>query len=533
MPATYAQALVHAARTRPRGLAYTFADQAVSWAELYARARARAVGLRAHSIAAGDRVVLLLPAGLELVAMFAAVSLLGGVPAVLNPGLPAATALARARRLRPRLVVAATMQPGLAAADPSLPLAQAEELPRDGDLPAEPPVPDPHDVALLQMTSGTTGEPRAVQLSHRAITAWQRLFSEVYAIGEDDVLCGWAPPWHVMGLLRFVVLPPFHGCPSHLVPPAVSSLGDWLETLARVGATLTSATDFSLRHALRLVDPSSLDLRRLRLIASGGEPMRLSTLCEFEERVGLPGVVRPAYGLAEATMGVTSVRRGEVLRSDDAGNVSCGRPLVGVELRILDEHGKAVPPGARGEIVLRSPTLFSGYFEAEDETRQVLRDGWLYTGDCGRLDEGGELFVVGRQRLLIKHAGAAFAPREIEEAVDAVPGVVRSAALGLARGDGREQIVVAAEVTAEVTTEVTTDIGATASDSAARLAAQVARAVRDSIGVPPAEVLLLRRGTLPATETGKLRHAVFRQRLLQGELTARELVLGRPDGWTG
>ena len=256
------------------------------------------------------------------------------------------------------------------AAWKSSPSRRSPVPPTSPPTPLTPPDVEPEDPAFLQLTSGTTGEPRFAVLSHRALTAWRRQAVGPLLPTPDDVLAGWVPPWHVMGLMRFVWLPVVCGGEVHLVAPSVRTLGSWLETAARVRATFTSASDFALRMAVRVVGRRTLDLGSLRWVATGGEPVRATTIRGFEAKFDLPGIVRPAYGLAEATLAVTGVRPGEPLAVDAAGNVSCGRPLPGAELRIVDEHGACSPSGELGEIQIRTRALFSGYFdEAPGDSR--------------------------------------------------------------------------------------------------------------------------------------------------------------------
>ena len=254
---------------------------------------------------------------------------------------------------------------------------------------------------------------------------------EMLGIGPRDVLVSWVPPWHDLGLLRFVLGPVFFGAPCHLVPPAIRTLPLWLRTASEVRATLLGAPDFAWRLATRLVDPAGLDLSSLRYSTNGGEPVRRSTILAFEERFGVPGVIRPGYGLAEATLGVTGLRPGEALRVDDRGHVSCGRPFPGVEVRIAEDGTDGV-----GEILVRGAAVFAGYFDQPTESAEILRGGWLHTGDAGRLDADGHLYVLGRRRAMLKRGGAPLAPREVEEAAAGLPGLRLAAAVGLAGGAG-------------------------------------------------------------------------------------------------
>ncbi|MEO7973217.1 MAG: AMP-binding protein, partial [Thermoanaerobaculia bacterium] len=357
-------------------------------------------------------------------------------------------------------------------------------------------------------------------LSHRALAAWRRQADGPLLPGPADRMVGWVPPWHVMGLLRFLWLPVVCGGEVHLVPPAVRTLGDWLDTAARVRATLTSASDFALRASVRLVGERDLDLGSLRCVVTGGEPVRASTVRAFEQRFGLSGVVRPAYGLSEATLAVTCARPGEPLALDAAGNVSCGPPLPGVELRIVDENGQDRLRGVPGEIWVRAVSLFSGYFDASGRSG-LTADGWLATGDWGHLGPAGELFVLGRRRNLLKHGGSTFAPREFEEAAERVEGAGAAAAISLGQSGAEGDVLV---LVAEVS-----NLGRR---SAGELAYEMAAAVRGELGILPGEVILVRPGTLPRTDSGKLRHSELARRLATSTLERDCVLAGRLEGWS-
>ncbi|HYH46828.1 MAG TPA: AMP-binding protein, partial [Thermoanaerobaculia bacterium] len=360
-------------------------------------------------------------------------------------------------------------------------------------------------IAFLQPTSGTSGEARAAVVLQRQVIASLCATREMVGIGPADVLVSWVPPWHDLGLMRFVLGPVYFGAPCHLVQPAIRTLPQWLRTAAEVHATVLGAPDFAWRLATRLVDPQGLDLSAVRYATNGGEPVRQSTILAFEERFGVPGAIRPGYGLAEATLGVTGLRPGEPLRVDERGNVSCGRPMPGVEVRIAGSD--------TGEILVRGPAVFAGYFEAPEATAEALRDGWLHTGDIGRNDADGHLYVLGRKRALLKRGGAPLAPREVEEAVEGVPGLRVAAAVGLppAAGASTEEIAVVIE--------------ADPAADPARVAGAAAAAVEAALGFAPDRVIMLAPRTLPRTTNGKIRHGVLRQALIEGELEAQGAVL--------
>jgi acyl-CoA synthetase (AMP-forming)/AMP-acid ligase II len=327
-------------------------------------------------------------------------------------------------------------------------------------------------------------------IRHRNILACVRQSEHLAQPADDDVLVSWVPPWHDLGLVRFVIEPVARRIRCHIVPPAVRTLGQWLTTISEVGASCSAAPDFAYRLAARIVDPATVSLSTLRLSVNGGEPVRRSTIEEFERRFSLERVVAPAYGLGEATLGVATNRAGEELAVDERGNVACGRPYPGVEVRA--GRSAAEPE----EIRVRSDAVFAGYFDAPEETALKLRDGWLHTGDSGYQDEEGRLFVLGRRSGMIKRAGAVIAPRELEEAAQKAEGVRIAAAIGMASDEdpSAQRILVAVE---------SDSIDGRGAD---RLAAAVSSEVAQATGFAPDRVVVLAPRTIPRTENGKIRH---------------------------
>jgi fatty-acyl-CoA synthase len=512
---TLDEVLASRAAEAPDALAFTSGGESLTYRKLRTDAEAMAGGLFALGVQRGDRVALLLPAGLDFIRVFFALQRLAAVPCAFDPGAPPAISARRAARIRPRLaLIADSAENGLADAlgEAGLRGVDLEKVPRAA---AAPPSPALHEVihgddpAFLQPTSGTSGEPRVAVILQRNVLASLRAARDMLGIGPHDVLVSWVPPWHDLGLLRFTLGPVYFGSPCHLVPPAIRTLPLWLETASRVRATILGAPDFAYRLASRLVDARGLDLSALRYATNGGEPVRRSTLLGFEERFGVPGVLRPGYGLAEATLGVTCLRPGEPLRVDAHGNVSCGRPLPGVEVRIAPESTGV------GEILVRGSAVFAGYFEAEEASAEALRDGWLHTGDVGRLDSDGHLYVLGRKRALLKRGGAPLAPRELEEAAQAVPGLRVAAAVGLPPSPeaATEEIVIAVEADPAST------------PAPPRFAAVVASAIEGALGFAPDRVVVLAPRAIPRTPNGKIRHQALRDELIQGTLARRGAVL--------
>ncbi|HEY4098728.1 MAG TPA: AMP-binding protein [Baekduia sp.] len=455
-----------AARAREDGdrLAYDDGSEAITFAQLAGRAARRAGALRSMGVGVGDRVALVLPAGVPFAELFWAVQQLGAVSCAFNPATGAEALERRIAAITPRLIV----DEALLAAWPD----DAPAVPACAEIGTE-------DLAFIQPTSGTSGEPRGACVRHRNALAFLHAAGERGQVVHGDVMVAWVPPWHDFGLVRFVIGAVYHGASCHIVPPAIATIPRWLQTISRVGATVSGAPDFCFRLAARMVDPATVDLRSLRNMTNGGEPVRWSSIEAFESRFGVPGVVLPGYGLAECALGVAGTEPGEARAVDARGNVSHGLPLPGLEVRA------GVGVEEPGEILVRGDAVFAGYLDAPEDTAARLQDGWLHTGDSGYVDAGGRLYVLGRRQGMIKRGGAMIAPRELEEAAQGVDAVRVAAALAIA-----DSIVVVVEA-----------------DEADAVAAAVTRQVVAACGFAPDRVLVTGRGTIPRTENGKIRHA--------------------------
>jgi fatty-acyl-CoA synthase len=493
---TLGAVLAQRAVAQPDALAFAHDSERLTYGQLYEQSGAIADGLVRAGVRPGDRVALILPAGLDFARSFWAVQRAGAVSMAFNPYVPAATAVRRAMRVRPALTLVSQIDEDLAreASIAGLRCVALDDVPRVADdVPAA--NTDPESFAFFQPTSGTSGESRAVMIRQRNIMAVLRSYSGAYRVDASDVLVSWVPPWHDLGLVRFIIGTIYNGASCHIVTPSIQSIRQWMETIGRVGGTISGAPDFAYRLAARFVDPSTVELSSVRWMTNGGEPVRQSTIEAFETRFGRRGIVCPGYGLAEATLGVTFADPGRAIRVDDRGNVGCGKALPGVELKIEE-----------GEILVRGDGVFAGYFDAPEATAETLRDGWLHTGDIGHLDPDGELFILGRRRAMLKRGGAVLAPREIEEAAQNVESVRIAAAVGIARADAAtEEIVLAIELDPR------------AEDPEA-ITAAVAQEIQRVLGFAPDRVIVLQSRGIPRTYNGKIRHDALRQELERGML---------------
>ncbi|WP_171162914.1 AMP-binding protein [Streptomyces sp. I05A-00742] len=412
------------------------------------------------------------------------------------------------------------------------PLIPCSELVSHQGPPPAPAQCAPDDVAYLQFTSGTTGTPKAVTLTHRQImanaaVAWRTL-------GLDDgpaVVVHWLPLYHDMGLIS--TLGALAGGARLVLQPPEEFLArpdSWVDALSRYGATHTVAPNFAYGLAARSMTqrPRPLDLSALRMCGDGAEPIRLPNLDAFVEAGAVHGLraraITPMYGLAEATLAVAISPYDRPMARDrvsgtrlaaervaepvpagapDARELAvCGPPVPGVRIRITGDDGTELGPRRVGEVCLRGPSVMRGYWKAQGATAEVIRDGWLHTGDLGYLTEDG-LVVCGRIKDVIIAGGRNLYPEEYEHLSCEVDGVGQvCAAFGL---PDTERVVVVAEI-------------GRSGDDAAGLAGQVMTRLRERLGHAPDRVVIVPRQAIPRTSSGKTRRSRCRQLFFAGEL---------------
>jgi acyl-CoA synthetase (AMP-forming)/AMP-acid ligase II len=464
-----------------------------------------------------DRVVLVCPNGADFFFALYGVQLAGGVAVPLFPdsGPDRIADIARHCGASTVMLSSSLTAPSLAALE-RLTATTGLNVHTIGDSVDSPAdagwtTPDPNAIAYLQYTSGSTGNPKGVQLTHDNLMTNIRQMIAGFEITSDDVFVSWLPVSHDMGLILMTMAPLALAARLVLMPTSVGSIRNWMATMAKYRGTFTAAPDFAYRIALRTAPPpGTLDLSCVRVALNAAEPVRAATITAFESHFGLQPTVVPAYGLAEATVGVAGWRARTPFKTDKRGLVSVGRPFPDIEVEIRSDHGRAVP-GESGEIIVRSPAATSGYFRNPDATARLLdEDGAVHTGDIGYLDADGDLFFVGRTKSVIIQAGRTIAPQEIEETVDALDFVRRSAAVGIDRGGPEgEQAWVFLELRPGVAPQA---------DRWPDMVIEVVRAVRNRLGRRPGRVYLLRSQSIPTTHNGKVQHDRLRQTYLDGAL---------------
>jgi len=406
-----------------------------------------------------------------------------------------------------------------------------------------PPLPDvpthENDTALLQLTSGSTAQPKAVRITHRNLYA--NLTAMLHASRlrpERDVMISWLPLFHDMGMVGFLTVPMAAGLELVTVTPAdfLTRPMLWPELISRYRGTVTAAPNFAyamLGRRLARAEQGSLDLSSLRIALNGAEPIDPDAVAAFTAagaRFGLrPECVVAAYGMAETALGVSFApldtglevdtvdadaleldRRALPAASDGRRPVRrfplLGPPLPGLTARVVDARGSVLGNREVGTIQLRGESVAPGYLTMDGPLASQDADGWLDTGDQGYLVDG-TIVVCGRLKDVIIMGGRNIYPTDIERAAGAVEGVRAGnvVAVRLEAGIGvgvtrRESFVVAVE------SRLAGD-----ADAEVLIRKQVTAKVMDAVGVRPARVVVLSPGSLPKTPSGKLRRAATRE----------------------
>ncbi len=413
-----------------------------------------------------------------------------------------------------------------------------EDLSSGGGLPPAPTASE--DIALVQFTSGSTSEPRGVVLTHGNIMANARAIARKAKVTHRDRVISWMPLYHDMGLIGFLITALSYGTTLVLMSPQrfVSEPALWMRALSEHRATITGGPNFSYALSARVLeggDAGDVDLSSLRLALNGAEPVDPEAMDGFVKvgaEYGLkPEVPYPVYGLAEATLAVTFPQPGKRYRVDhvsrsaieekgtaspaqpgDEGTrslVSLGTPLESVTLRLVKEDGSEAGERELGEVCVSGPCVMRGYWGDDAATARCIKDGWLHTGDLGYL-AGGELYLVGRIKDMVIIGGRNLFPEDVERCAERVSGMRKgnAVAFGITTRRGRERLVLVGETRLSCP------------DAARETARAVSEAVREEIGVPVREVILVPAGTLPKTSSGKKRRFLCRELYLGERLQA-------------
>ena len=526
----------------------------ISYAALLKDARRVASGLVSRGLRPQQAVALMLPTGRAYLASFFGIMLAGGIPVPIYP--PARLAQIE-DHLRRHARILDNAQAAFIVTVPqakSVALLLREHVPSLTEIvtPEEldaAPLPllyraAADDIAFLQYTSGSTGDPKGVVLTHANLLANLRAMGPAFGVTSEDVFVSWLPLYHDMGLIGAWFGSLYFAMPLVLMSPLafLARPARWLQTISRHRGTLSAAPNFAYELCARKLDDADLkdvDLSSWRLALNGAEPVSPATLDAFAARFVPyrlnPEAITPVYGLAECSVGlafpplqrgsrIDAIRREAFTREeravpaadDDAEPMlvpACGRALPGHEIRIVDGAGSELPDRRVGRLQFRGPSATRGYYRNPEATKRLFQDGWLDSGDYAYLVEG-EVYLTGRVKDLIIRGGRNLYPYELEEAVGKLAGVRRGCVAVFASTDpanATERLVVLAE---------TREQGEPEREA---LRQKINEAAIDIIGLPADEIVLAPPHTVLKTSSGKIRRAASREAFERGDLGGRQL----------
>ncbi|WP_040795499.1 AMP-binding protein [Nocardia higoensis] len=524
-------------------------SETVNYAELHHRSQVMAAALVRHGVRRGEPVGILCPNAPEFLIALFAVTAAGGAATPLP--LPAGarrtesfprtlTAITTAARMRTVLVshrfagaaaLFGTSDEVGAGQVSVLDTAALAETDHTADTPL------PHiaadDPAVVQFTSGSTGDPKGVRLTHRNVLAGLAAIRTGIALDHTDRGGFWLPLFHDMGLFG-TLSAILRGIPAHVWSPLafVKDPARWLAEFAASGSTITAMPNFGYEALLAAVPPEhagDYDLRRWRIAFNGSEPISHEVVAAFCARFAPagfdPSSMFGVYGMAEATLAVTfpPLRRGPRFEWVDRTRLAdsavalpispdtpgaravagVGTAVAGLRMRVVDPDDRDRPDGGVGEILIQGPSVTAGYLGGDPaSTASMFSDGWLRTGDLGYL-RGGELFVTGRRKEMITVRGVNYYAQDVEHAVRGLDGLYQGRCIAAPDPEGADVIALIAETELE---------GADADALAERVRGRIAA----ELGLAAVEVHLVAPRSIPRTSSGKL------QRLTAGQLLARQ-----------
>ena len=531
--------------------------QEITYRDLNEGALKVASGLLRQGLLSGDRVAIMLPTQANFFHALIGVLYAGGIPVPVYPPFRRSQV---EEHLRRQAGILRNAEARFLIIDEeirnvgSLLLGLVESLARINTVKAlaaagaiDTPMPaGANTIALIQYTSGSTGDPKGVVLTHANILANVRAMGEALEASSDDVFVSWLPLYHDMGLIGAWFGTLYFGAQAVIMPP-LAFLADparWLRAMSHYRATLSAAPNFAFELCVKNIrdeDIEGLDLSALRLVVNGAEPVLPSTLSRFTARFAKygfqPDMLGPVYGLAENAVGLAfpPLRRAPITdriertafsregyavpaRPEDPtalSFVACGHPIPKHQIRIVDESGREVADRVEGRLQFKGPSATSGYFRNEEKNRTLFSGDWLESGDRAYL-ANGDVFITGRIKDMIIKGGRNIYPHEVEDIVGQIEGVRRGCVAAIASADlqtGTEQFVIVAE----------TRLTETAQKELLRR--HIVEACSDTLYIAPDVVVLAPPHTVPKTSSGKIRRAAMRELFEAGLPVAGESAL--------
>jgi fatty-acyl-CoA synthase len=549
---TIVEALEAATRSRRAGVTLlpdkAGNEERRTWATNAQDARKLAAQLRARGVRKDEPVLLVFNTSFEFITSLFAVMMLGAVaipsypPALfekLELAINRLAHVAQAAGARTCLTNALFF-PVLGELVRSAPtLRDIVAVDRLANEPAEDFVPvdvTPDDVCFLQYTSGSTDRPKGVVLTHKNVCANLHVIGQGIRVNRKDVIVSWLPLYHDMGLIGALFGSLFLQVPLVLMSPLafLEKPVRWLRAISKYGGTISASPNFGYALCVKRIreqERRGLDLSTWRLALNGAEPVHYRTLVDFTREFGKHGLESsaflPVYGLAESALAVafpepglpvkyqvvdrSELANGKVVPRRGQGTlaiVSVGRAMPGHRIFVVDAEGNAVSESQVGHIVVRGPSVTKGYFRDAERTKSVLRRGLLWTGDLGFIVDG-ELYVTGRAKDLIIQRGRNYYAEDVERIVERIEGVRSGGVVAFSmpdEGKQSEDVIVVCETAVDDEKEQ------------AALIDEIAGAIAEQVGLTIERIVLVPRGTIPRTSSGKRQRGVTRQLYESGKL---------------
>ena len=406
-------------------VAFFFEGKSMSYGQLRAKTDALALALQRAGLAPGDHVAIVFPNCFEFVISYFAVIKAGGVVIPVNPVLRPYEMSYILDHSDAKIIiyykpVENTVRESIKAIDRELKLFSSEDILKWAEKSTDPILVDrdPEDVAVIMYTSGTTGKPKGAMLSHKNLLSNADSVIDGLGLVEEDVMLTVLPLFHSFGAMVGMIAPMLAGAKVVLVPRFTPQ--KIIESVKKYKATIFPAVPSMFALLNQVKDATAKDLFSLKFCISGGAPLPLEVMNEFERKYGV--LIYEGDGPTECSP-VTSVNPIGGKRKPG----SIGLPVKNVEMKIADEKGNFLPPGQLGEIVVKGPNVMKGYYKDERATREAFFGEYLRTGDIGKMDEEGYFYILDRKKDMIIVNGMNVYPREIEEILYRHPAVAEAA----------------------------------------------------------------------------------------------------------
>ncbi len=431
-------------------------EYTLTYQQLTASAGSLAAGLAELGVKRGDRVGLLLPNCPQFIVSYLATTALGAMAVPVHCQLSAAEAAYILNHAQAQTLISIAeldslvselhsrvagltnlLISGQSAIEEAIDLEQLTSA--RADRPVQSDAAQLDDPAVLIYTSGTTGQPKGAVLSHRNLLANARSCRELIGVSSEDTFLAVLPLFHSFGATVCMILPLLAG--AEIVLQTAFAPLPVLETLEKHQVTIFAGVPAMFAVLTKCRTSREHDLHSLRACISGGAPLPLEVLSGFQERYGV--VLVEGYGPTEASPVVSANPPQGVQKPG-----SVGPPILGVEVRIVDDTGQDLPTGEVGEIIVAGDNVMQGYWQDATATAEAIKDGWLYTGDLGKLDADGYLYIVDRKKDMIIVGGTNVYPREVEDVIAQMPQVAEVAVVGRpdpVRGERVRAVIVPAE----------------------------------------------------------------------------------------